>query len=61
LTAKRGFPGDAEWLPATRAARVESVRLDPELARDLAERARTDGTTAFEVIREALRCFLGAA
>lgn len=53
---KRGRPslGSA---PAT----VESVRLDPELRRGLAERARTDGTTTSEIIREALRRFLDAA
>lgn len=43
------------------AASVESVRLDPELRRELLERARSDGTTTSEVIREALRRFLHAA
>lgn len=42
-------------------ASVESVRLDPELRRELLERARADGTTPSEVIREALRRFLHAA
>ena len=42
-------------------ASVESVRLDPELREELAERARADGTTPSEVIREALRRFLRAA
>lgn len=42
-------------------ASVESVRLDPELHRELAERARAEGTTTSEVIREALRRFLRAA
>ncbi len=42
------------------AASVESVRLDPELRHELVERARTDGTTTSEVIREALRRFLHA-
>lgn len=42
-------------------ASVESVRLDPELRHDLAERARAEGTTTSEVIREALRRFLRAA
>lgn len=41
-------------------ASVESVRLDPELRQELAERARSDGTTTSEVIREALRLFLRA-
>jgi hypothetical protein len=42
-------------------ASVESVRLDPELQEELAERARTEGITTSEVIREALRRFLRAA
>ncbi|ADB50834.1 ribbon-helix-helix domain-containing protein [Conexibacter woesei] len=40
---------------------VESVRLDPELRDQLAERARVDGTTPSEVIRQALRDYLHAA
>jgi hypothetical protein len=40
---------------------VESVRLDPELRRQLLERAEADGTTPSELIREALRRFLEAA
>ena len=53
---KRGRPtlGSA---PAT----VESVRLDPELRADLLERARSEGTTTSDIIREALRRFLHAA
>lgn len=43
------------------AASVESVRLDPELRHELAERARHDNTTTSEIIREALRRFLHAA
>ncbi len=42
-------------------AGVESVRLDPELRRELLDRAQADGTTPSEVIREALRRFLHAA
>ena len=42
-------------------ASVESVRLDPELRRELVDRARADATTTSEVIREALRRFLRAA
>ncbi len=42
-------------------ASVESVRLDPELRRELIDRARADATTTSEVIREALRRFLRAA
>lgn len=42
-------------------ATVESVRLDPKLRRDLAERAAHDGTTTSHVIRQALRSFLRPA
>jgi lipocalin len=42
-------------------ASVESVRLDPELRQELLERARSEGTTTSEIIREALRRFLRAA
>jgi CRISPR-associated endonuclease/helicase Cas3 len=42
-------------------ASVESVRLDPELRLELLQRARSDGTTPSEIIREALRRFLRAA
>jgi len=42
-------------------ASVESVRLDPELREELLQRARTEGTTPSDVIREALRRFLRAA
>ncbi len=53
---KRGRPaiGNA---PAS----VESVRLDPELQRQLLERAEAEGTTTSELIREALRRYLQAA
>ena len=40
---------------------VESVRLDPDLRRQLLERAQADGTTPSELIREALRRYLEAA
>jgi hypothetical protein len=40
---------------------VESVRLDPELRRQLLERANADGTTPSELIREALRRYFEAA
>jgi hypothetical protein len=53
---KRGRPA-----LGSAAASVESVRLDPELRGELLERARLDGTTTSEVIREALRRFLHAA
>jgi CRISPR-associated endonuclease/helicase Cas3 len=42
-------------------ASVESVRLDPELREQLLRRARSDGMTPSEIIREALRRFLRAA
>ena len=53
---KRGRPtlGNA---PAS----VESVRLDPELRRQLLDRAEAEGTTTSELIREALRRYLTAA
>jgi hypothetical protein len=41
-------------------ARVESVRLEPELRQALAERARRDKATPSSVIREALRKYLEA-
>jgi hypothetical protein len=59
LIARRGKRGRP--LLGSAPASVESVRLDPELARDLAERARSQGTTTSEVIREALRHFLSTA
>ena len=40
---------------------VESVRRDPELRRQLLQRAEADGTTPSELIREALRRYLEAA
>ena len=39
-------------------AAVESVRLDPELRDALTSRAEADGTSASEVIRQALREYL---
>ena len=52
---KRGRP-----TIGTAPASVESVRLDPELRRQLLERAESDGTTPSELIREALRRYLHA-
>jgi hypothetical protein len=43
------------------AASVESVRLDPELKRDLLLRAAQDGTSMSEVIRKALREYVRAS
>jgi hypothetical protein len=59
LIARRGKRGRP--LLGSAPARVESVRLDPELGRELAERAAAEGTTTSELIREALRRFLRAA
>lgn len=53
---KRGRP----MLGSSRS-RVESVRLDPDLRRQLLDRAQTEGTTASELIRKALRRYLKAA
>jgi uncharacterized protein (DUF4415 family) len=68
--AERGYDPDA--LIARRSKRgrpslgsapasVESVRLDPELRDQLTERAKADGTSPSEVIRQALRDYLHAA
>jgi hypothetical protein len=59
LIARRGKRGRPALGSAP--ASVESVRLDPELRDQLAERARADGTTPSEVIRQALRDYLRAA
>lgn len=42
------------------AASVESVRLDPELKRDLLLRAAQDGRSVSELIRAAVRQYLRA-
>ncbi|HVM41065.1 MAG TPA: CopG family transcriptional regulator [Acidimicrobiia bacterium] len=42
-------------------ASVESVRLDPELTEALDRRARQEGRTNSEVIRDALRRYLRAS
>jgi hypothetical protein len=59
LIARRGRRGRPTL--GTSAASVESVRLDPELRRELLDRARAEGTTTSELIREALRRYLHAA
>ena len=59
LIARRGKRGRPALGSAP--ASVESVRLDPELSQELADRAESDGTTASEVIREALRRYLRAS
>jgi hypothetical protein len=53
---KRGRP-----TIGTAPSSVESVRLDPELRRQLLQRAEADGTTPSELIREALRRYLKVA
>lgn len=45
----------------SRPAAVESVRLDPELKRDLLLRADRDGVSVSEVIRQALRSYVEAS
>ncbi len=42
-------------------ASVESVRLDPELKKELLLRASRDGVSVSEVIREALRTYVAAS
>jgi predicted HicB family RNase H-like nuclease len=42
-------------------ASVESVRLDPDLKRDLILRAATEGISVSEVIRRALRDYVKAS
>jgi hypothetical protein len=59
LIARRGKRGRPALGSAP--ASVESVRLDPELRDQLTERAKADGTTPSEVIRQALRNYLHAA
>ncbi len=53
---KRGRPTLGGAGPST----VESVRLDPELNDEVAERAKRDGVSTSDVIREALRRYLHA-
>jgi CRISPR-associated endonuclease/helicase Cas3 len=63
--AERGFD-HARLRPRGRppmgaaAARVAQVRLPPELAEALSRRAASDGVASSEVIRKALREYLGA-
>jgi len=59
LIARRGRRGRPPL--GEMAATVESVRLDPELKRQLAQRAEDEGTTVSDVIREALRHHLEAS
>lgn len=66
--AERGYDVDeivrrrgGRPLMGSAAARVESVRLDPELSEALRERAEQEGRTNSDVIREALRRYLRAS
>lgn len=67
--AERGYDAD-ELLARRRGGRpamgsapaeVESVRLDPELKRELLLRAAKDGISVSEVIRQALRDYVRAS
>jgi hypothetical protein len=53
IIARRGKRGRPRL--GTEPSTVESVRLDPDLKALLLRRAEDEGTTASEVIREALR------
>jgi predicted HicB family RNase H-like nuclease len=59
LLARRGKRGRPPL--GTAPASVESVRLDPELRNDLAERASAEGLTTSELIRKALSEYLRPA
>jgi len=59
LIARRGKRGRPTL--GSSPAGVESVRLDPELRRELLQRAQSEGMTTSELIREALRQYLHAA
>ncbi len=54
---KRGRPTLGGAGPST----VESVRLDPEMNDQVAQRAKQDGVSTSDVIREALRRYLHAS
>jgi hypothetical protein len=56
LIARRGRRGRPPL--GTAPASVESVRLDPELRHELAERANSESLTTSELIRKALREYL---
>jgi Ribbon-helix-helix protein, copG family len=56
LRGRRRGPGRPPL--GERAKLVESVRLDPALRAEAAQRAAEDGTTVSEVIRRALREYL---
>jgi predicted HicB family RNase H-like nuclease len=56
LTRRRGRPA-----LGTAPASVESVRLDPDLKRELLQRAAQEGTSVSEVIRTAIHHYLHAS
>lgn len=58
----RGKPRGRGRPPLGDAAKaVESVRLDPDLRKQTAERAADEGVTVSEIIRRALRQYLRSA
>ncbi len=68
--AERGYePGDLEDKPRGRgrpplgdaAKTVESVRLDPDLRDQTAQRAEEEGVSMSEIVRRALRHYLRSA
>ena len=59
VIARRGRRGRPRL--GTAPSMVESVRLDPELKKELVRRAQHDGVPISEVIREALRRHLKAS
>jgi hypothetical protein len=59
ILARRGKRGRPRL--GTEPSTVESVRLDPDLKARLLRRAKDEGMTASEVIREALRQHLEAS
>jgi plasmid stability protein len=52
--------GQSSVAPGSSPSSVESVRLDPELKRDLLLRASEHGISVSEAIREALRNYVKA-
>lgn len=59
LQGRRRGPGRPPLGDAAKT--VESVRLDPWLRDEAAQRAATDGVTVSEVMRQALRQYLHSA
>lgn len=59
LKGRRRGPGRPPLGDAAKS--VESVRLEPDLRDDVAQRAKAEGVTVSEVIRRALREYLKSA